>query len=348
MKIADISGITKTVKSTKRFVKDFKDFIGKYSKFGESFSSFLSSKTREMANTKFNQKDSPLVGTLSGYWKCHLIHGKAIIIYKNEPTVIKLYAVVEHNDIEGNSKSMTALADYLNSLGSNDFINLNFHPELQDKKLSPAQYQEIMSLAYEMAIDDRDILESMANGDPSDFVSFASMILDNIPKDQSHRMIMNTFDGIPGLAKLAKTVLNQIPKAIRESLSSPFPWKLDDQFGLESADFKSETREYHVSLNGSAGISVSFNSRKLGTNSHYSMQLTGEHDGLRVFSTVYDIIKDAIRRRNPNWIAFEARKSEPSRIKLYRALASRLAKGLGWKVEEDDGNREMIFTISKN
>lgn len=60
----------------------------------------------------------------------------------------------------------------------------------------------------------------------------------------------------------------------------------------------------------------------------YVTDITGTGDAFRVFSTITDIIKKAVTRIQPDMITMAASIDEPSRVRLYRSLASRLAKVL--------------------
>jgi hypothetical protein len=63
-------------------------------------------------------------------------------------------------------------------------------------------------------------------------------------------------------------------------------------------------------------------------------ELTGEGDAFIIFATVIDIIKDFIYRHPEiTQLDFDATEQEPSRIKLYRGLISRLLAS-GWKTSE--------------
>ena len=70
--------------------------------------------------------------------------------------------------------------------------------------------------------------------------------------------------------------------------------------------------------------------------------ITGTGDAFRVFSTITDIIKNAVTRIQPDTITIASSVDEPSRVRLYRSLASRLTKVLPtftyYKKRQDDVN----------
>lgn len=54
---------------------------------------------------------------------------------------------------------------------------------------------------------------------------------------------------------------------------------------------------------------------------------------IKVFASVIDIVRDFVKRKQPDILFFTAK--EPSRIKLYNRLATRLAKMMDGKVVKD-------------
>jgi hypothetical protein len=57
----------------------------------------------------------------------------------------------------------------------------------------------------------------------------------------------------------------------------------------------------------------------------------GQH--IKVFASVIDIVRDFVKRKQPDILFFTA--EEPSRVKLYNRLAKQLAKMMGGKVVKD-------------
>jgi hypothetical protein len=67
---------------------------------------------------------------------------------------------------------------------------------------------------------------------------------------------------------------------------------------------------------------------------------------IKVFSTLYAILMEARRNHRNSNIRFIALKNSDSRVKLYRALANRLATHLGMKVRETDMSNKVVFNLS--
>lgn len=63
-------------------------------------------------------------------------------------------------------------------------------------------------------------------------------------------------------------------------------------------------------------------------------EITGEGDAIRIFSTVIEIIRDFVKRENPNIVTFNAK--EPSRKKLYARLATKICPLIGFKNMTDE------------
>ena len=71
------------------------------------------------------------------------------------------------------------------------------------------------------------------------------------------------------------------------------------------------------------------------TQSSYKQdQVTGTGNAIAVFSTVIDIINEAVAQKNIQHIYFSAMTTEPSRVKLYNRLAKHYAKE-GWRYIDD-------------
>lgn len=80
--------------------------------------------------------------------------------------------------------------------------------------------------------------------------------------------------------------------------------------------------EYKVAF-GKAGkaVEVSFYAR--GQDNAHKIGLTGTGDSRKIFGTVIQIVKDYISTHHPMTVLFTATNSEPSRVRLYKALASK-------------------------
>ena len=60
--------------------------------------------------------------------------------------------------------------------------------------------------------------------------------------------------------------------------------------------------------------------------------ITGAGDAFRVLATVFKVIKEMVERGKPKIVSIKSKFDEPSRAKLYKRMADRHAKKLGYKV----------------
>lgn len=77
-----------------------------------------------------------------------------------------------------------------------------------------------------------------------------------------------------------------------------------------------------------------------------AMDITGGGDAERVFATVINAIKIFVDKVKPEFIVFSAK--EPSRQSLYKALANRVGRQIGYKLYPLDFERAMAITGSKS
>ena len=81
------------------------------------------------------------------------------------------------------------------------------------------------------------------------------------------------------------------------------------------------------------------------------MQITNSGDAFRVFASVLDVIKKEKKRIvSHGAFKFAADASEPSRVKLYRIMAKKIQKLLGYKklsVEKNSNHIEFMFWGTK-
>lgn len=134
--------------------------------FNQTYSDFAAAKP-ELINKKFKEfVQAKLEGTpttndysfqsrspLGGYYHYHLLKGKMIIIYRKVGNDLRLYIVVEHKDYE--SRAAARLANWLESLGDNDFTELNveslfFEPQPKSNHLGPKEKEKLDSIIYDL------------------------------------------------------------------------------------------------------------------------------------------------------------------------------------------------------
>jgi hypothetical protein len=114
-----------------------------------------------------------------------------------------------------------------------------------------------------------------------------------------------------------------------EALDSSYPYRNSKQNPGKNFYFDTEDgQEYKVEFDSiwSDDVTVSFAAR--GQGDEHKIGLTGTGDSRKIFGTVIKIVKDYIRKANPEIIVFSANNSEPSRVRLYNMLASQVNKEL--------------------
>lgn len=134
---------------------------------------------------------------------------------------------------------------------------------------------------------------------------------------------------------------------LSESLDQPLEWRWKNKSaGYSVAEFSVGEHTYWVHLAGQFTISIQFDLVGVG------QRVTGTGSAHKVFATVLDIIKTFIGVRNPEAFSFGAKRSHPSRVKLYRALSNRLepiaaSEGYHLEIDEED-SKEVSFTFQKS
>jgi hypothetical protein len=118
----------------------------------------------------------------------------------------------------------------------------------------------------------------------------------------------------------------RITAMTNEALDSSYeylPGKLPGIFYFDTED----GQEYKVEIdNVDNDATVAFSAR--GQGDEHKTGITGTGNSRKIFGTVIKIVKDYIRKSNPEIIAFSADNSEPSRVRLYKMLASQANKEL--------------------
>ena len=119
----------------------------------------------------------------------------------------------------------------------------------------------------------------------------------------------------------------RITAMTNEALDSSYeylPGKLPGIFYFETED----GQEYKVEFDSvfAGDVRVAFSAR--GQGDEHKTGITGTGNSRKVFGTVIKIVKDYIRKSKPEIISFSANNSEPSRVRLYKMLASQADKEL--------------------
>ena len=121
----------------------------------------------------------------------------------------------------------------------------------------------------------------------------------------------------------------RITAMTNEALDSSYPYRDSKQNPGRAFYFDTEDdQEYKVEFDSLWGddVRVAFAAR--GQGDEHKIGLTGTGNSRKIFGTVIKIVKDYIRKANPEIIVFSANNSEPSRVRLYHMLASQATKEL--------------------
>jgi predicted kinase len=115
---------------------------------------------------------------------------------------------------------------------------------------------------------------------------------------------------------------------VAEALDSSYEYRGSKRNPGNDFYFDTEDgQEYKVEIdNVDNDVTVAFSAR--GQGDEHKIGLTGTGNSRKIFGTVIKIVKDYIRKSNPEIIAFSANNSEPSRVRLYKMLASQANKEL--------------------
>lgn len=137
---------------------------------------------------------------------------------------------------------------------------------------------------------------------------------------------------------------------LTESLSSGYPFVIDnidgDGISIEyQMSFKGKNSDYYVMvmahLKGKR-IRIDF------SDDEGSNDITGAAgtDALKVFATLGNILQRALIQHPGFAVQFEGSNAEPSKVKLYKALADKIAKILGGSVKTSQHLANTRFTIT--
>jgi hypothetical protein len=121
----------------------------------------------------------------------------------------------------------------------------------------------------------------------------------------------------------------RITAMTNEALDSSYEYHDSEQNPGNDFYFDTEDgQEYKVEFDNVWGndVTVAFSAR--GQGDEHKTGITGTGNSRKVFGTVIKIVKDYIRKSKPEIIAFSANNSEPSRVRLYKMLASQADKEL--------------------
>jgi len=124
-------------------------------------------------------------------------------------------------------------------------------------------------------------------------------------------------------------MLKRKEKQIDEALDSSYPYRNSKRNPGNDFYFDTEDgQEYKVQFSSIWGDDVTVGFAAKGQGDEHKIGLTGTGNSRKIFGTVIKIVKDYIRKSNPEIISFSANNSEPSRVRLYKMLASQSTKEL--------------------
>lgn len=198
--------------ATKRFGKDYNVFVKTFPDFKRNFEEFVLYKNDHNDPTiLFGQKDGRM--TAPGYksfWRCHIIYGKAIVIYQPVDDELRLMCVTDHLALDNTGAGATKLRNYLLSIGDEDYQSVA-PPDagVSAVKASPDQIEALRHMIYEMAAHhvDRAELESFVAGTNRDALEYLRMALDGEPEEKQDSVIMAAFGDEAGLRKVISDAL---------------------------------------------------------------------------------------------------------------------------------------------
>ena len=134
---------------------------------------------------------------------------------------------------------------------------------------------------------------------------------------------------ISRIAKEEGKLLYSANQKIDEALDSSYKYRGSKQNPGNDFYFETEDgQEYKVEFDSvfAGDVRVAFSAR--GQGDEHKTGITGTGNSRKVFGTVIKIVKDYIRKSKPEIISFSANNSEPSRVRLYKMLASQADKEL--------------------
>lgn len=204
MRFFEIAQPARRVVATKRFEKTFIEFSKKYAGLKETLRDFVDFRLIHRPDEPFSPKDAAFSpsSSLAGFRHLHMVHGKAILVYYITAANLCLCCMLDHTETEG--KRVNSLVTYLKSLEPSSFSSIETSEEKPE--LSSEQINDLRSLIYDMAVQDREILMAAVNGDFSDLMEFMRLVIDNSENDQT---IVDSMGGSDALRKFIQDVLKQ-------------------------------------------------------------------------------------------------------------------------------------------
>ena len=124
-------------------------------------------------------------------------------------------------------------------------------------------------------------------------------------------------------------MLRRKDTTVNEALDSSYEYRGSKQNPGNAFYFDTEDgQEYKVEFNSviPSDVKVSFYAR--GQGDEHKIGITGAGNSRKIFGTVIKIVKDYLSKSKPDILSFSASNYEPSRVRLYKTLASQADKEL--------------------
>ena len=161
-----------------------------------------------------------------------------------------------------------------------------------------------------------------ADGDEPSRIKLYNALISQVDKALPDYYAHKPLDLGSGKAYMLKRKEDKLDEALDSSYKY-LPGKLPGTFYFDTED----GQEYKVEIDKvDNDVIVAFSAR--GQGDEHKTGITGTGNSRKIFGTVIKIVKDYIRKSNPEIIAFSADNSEPSRVRLYKMLAAQANKEL--------------------
>ena len=150
-------------------------------------------------------------------------------------------------------------------------------------------------------------------------------LISQVDKELPNYYAEKTIDLGSGKAYMLKRKEEQVTEALDSSYEYR-PGKYENVFYFNTENGSEYKVEFGRAGKTGKAAEVAFYAR--GKDDQPKTGLTGTGDSRKIFGTVIQIIKDYVAKHKPKTILFTAMNNEPSRVKLYKVLASKADEAL--------------------
>lgn len=201
MRFFEIASKRIPILATKRFIKNAAFYTRGYPAVEKTLRDFLLFKTAN-PREQFGKKDTPFTGgPLVGRNHVHLFHGKVILVYDVRDGALRLFDVVEHNGFE--RSGVEAMAKYIRT------ATLEPVQQPVEAKEIPAETKaELDNLFYEIAVQERDVIDTALEGDWEHLFDYIRMVIDE--SEASDSDVFDAFGGQAGLAEKLADIMKKL------------------------------------------------------------------------------------------------------------------------------------------